>query len=220
MRRNLFTNVVSYPVMKLPRFVGLVDLGVITVIAVAVLLPAREMYASAVLKGDEAQQFAVALAEARTIARPGDGAAVEDLEHRLHDAQQQDWAIEASVHASERAKQSPTRWRALLAASEAYMEHLDAVGALDFANRALSACHSAQDAGDAAACPSWEQIRIELLQRHLDAGVKSGIDPRQDPRGFQKAAEAALLQIHLGTGHDKERGSAASAGSGSAQTAP
>jgi hypothetical protein len=205
--------------MKLPRFVGLVDLGVLTVVAVAVILPAREMYASAVIKGDDAQQFAVALAEARTMARPGDGAAVEDLERRLHDAKQQDWAIESSVRASDRAKDSPTRWRALLAASEAYIEHIDATDALDYANRALSACHSAQDAGNAAACPSWEQIRIELLQKHLDAGVKSGIDPHRDPRGFQKAAESALLQIHLGTGHDKERGSA-SAGSGSAQTAP
>jgi hypothetical protein len=205
--------------MKLPRFVGLVDLGVLTVVAVTIVLPAREMYASSVLKGDDAQRFAVALAEARTMARPGDGTAVEDLERRLHDAKQQDWAIEASVHAGDRAKTSPTRWRALLAASEAYMEHLDAIDALDYANRALSACHSAQDAGNAAACPTWEQIRIELLQKHLDAGVKSGIDPRRDPKGFQKAAESALLQIHLGTGHDTERGSA-SAGSGSAQTAP
>ena len=205
--------------MKLPRFVGLVDLGVLAVVAVAIVLPAREMYASSVLKGDDAQQFAVALAEARTMARPGDGAAVDELERRLHDAKQQDWAIEASVHASERAKESPTRWRALLAASEAYIEHLDAVDALDFANRSLSACHSAQEAGNAAACPTWEEIRIELLQKHLDAGVKSGIDPRRDPKGFQKAGESALLQIHLGTGHDTERGSA-STGSGSAQTAP
>jgi hypothetical protein len=54
---------------------------------------------------------------------------------------------------------------------------------------------------------------MKLYQQHLDAGVKSGIDPHHDPRGFRKAGEAALRQIHLG-GRDIERGSG-SAGSGS-----
>ena len=202
--------------MKLPRFVGLVDLGVATVVAVAILLPAREMYASSVVKGDDAQQFATALAEARTMATPRDGMAVEELGRRLGDAQQRDWAVEATVHASDRAKDSPTRWRALLAASVAYIDRLDVVPALDYANRAVTACHSAQEAGDAAACPSWEEIRMTLYQKHLDAGVKSGIDPRRDPNGFRKAGESALLQIHLGTGHDKERTGSASAHTGSA----
>ena len=206
--------------MKLPRFVGLVDLGIAVVVLVAVLLPAREMYASAVIKGDDASQFAIALAEARSMARPGDGQAVEDLERRLSDANQKDWAIETSVHASDLAKDSPTRWRALLAASVAYIDRLDVVPALDYANRALSACHSSQDSGDAAACPSWEEIRMTLYQKHLDAGVKSGIDPRRDPNGFRKAGESALLQIHLGTGHDKERTGSASTGSGATQAAP
>jgi len=206
--------------MKLPRFVGLIDLGVANVVAVAILLPAREMYAGAVIKGDDAMQFAIALAEARTMARPGDGQAVEDLERRLSDAGQKDWAIETSVHASDRAKGAPTRWRALLAASVAYIDRLDAVQGLDYANRALSACHSAQDKGDAAACPSWEEVRMTLYQKHLDAGVKSGIDPRHDPNGFRKAGESALLQIHIGTGHDKERTGSASTGSGAAPTAP
>jgi hypothetical protein len=199
--------------MKLPRFVGLVDLGVATVVLVAVLLPAREMYASAVVKADDAKQFSIAYAEARTIANPGDGMAVEELGRLLGDARLKDWAIEATVHASDRAKDSPTRWRALLAASVAYIERLDVVPALDYANRALTACHSAQDAGDAAACPSWEEIRMTLYQKHLDAGVKSGIDPHRNPNGFRKAGESALLQIHLGTGHDKERTGSASTGS-------
>jgi hypothetical protein len=206
--------------MKLPRFVGLIDLGVATVVAVALLLPARQMYAGPAIKGDDASQFAIALAEARTMASPGDGHVVEDLERRLSDLGQKDWAIETSVRASDRAKQSPTRWRALLAASVAYIDRLDAVPALDYANRALSACHSAQDSGDAAACPSWEEIRMTLYQKHLDAGVKSGIDPRRDPKGFRKAGESALLQIHLGTGHDTERTGSASPGSGATHTGP
>src|SRR5258706_5257407 len=101
--------------MQLPRFVGLVDLGIATVIAVLVVLPAREMYGSPVIKGDDATQFGVALAEARTIAWPGDGKAVEDFTRKLDEANQKDWAIDASVAASDRAKQSPTPWRALLA---------------------------------------------------------------------------------------------------------
>jgi hypothetical protein len=201
--------------MKLPRFVGMVDLGVATVVAVMIFLPAREMYAQSVVKGDDAKQFSIALAEARTIVNPGDGVAVEELGRNLSDAAQKDWAVETTVYASDRAKDSPTRWRALMAASVAYIDRLDAVPALDYANRALTACHATQDAGNAAACPSWEEIRMTLYQKHLDAGVKSGIDPHHDPIGFRKAGESALLQIHLGTGHDKERGSAVAPPSGS-----
>jgi hypothetical protein len=198
----------------------MVDLAIAVVIIVAAVLPAREMYASPVIKGDDASQFAIALAEARAMVKPGDGQAVEDLERRLSDAGQKDWAIETAVHASDRAKDSPTRWRALLAASVAYIDRLDVVPGLDYANRALAACHSAQESGDAAACPSWEEVRMTLYQQHLDAGVKSGIDPRRDPIGFRKAGESALLQIHLGTGHDKERTGSASTGTGSAPSAP
>ncbi|HEX8110366.1 MAG TPA: hypothetical protein VF516_21690, partial [Kofleriaceae bacterium] len=62
--------------MRLSRYVGFIDLGVATVVLVALVLPAREMYASAVGAGSDAEQFALALAEARTMARPEDGAAI------------------------------------------------------------------------------------------------------------------------------------------------
>ncbi|HMG55851.1 MAG TPA: hypothetical protein VK601_20265, partial [Kofleriaceae bacterium] len=80
---------------------------------------------------------------------------------------------------------------------------------LDYANRALSACHSVEtgDGGRPPACPSWEQVRMKLYQQHLDAGVKSGIDPHRGPaaaQAFRRAGESALRQIHLG-GHDVER---------------
>jgi hypothetical protein len=102
--------------MNVPR-PGLVDLGILTVVAVALFLPAREMYAEPAIAGDDAKQFALAHAEARTIARPDDGLAVEDFGRRLGESNMKDWAIEATVRASEHAKGSPTRWRALLAAS-------------------------------------------------------------------------------------------------------
>jgi hypothetical protein len=196
------------------RFVGLIDLGVATIVLVTIALPAREMYASAAQKGTEAERFSLSLAEARTMAHPDDGAAVGDLARRLGAAGFKDWAIEAALLGSERAKPSPSRWRALLATSVAFVDRLDVVPALDYANRALSACE-----GQQVSCPSWEQVRMKLYQQHLDAGVKSGIDPRRGPaaaKAFRHAGESALRQIHLG-GRDVERGNATpvpAAGSG------
>ena len=142
---------------------------------------------------------------------------------KLDEANMKDWAIDVAVAAAERAKDSPSRWRALLAASVAYVDRLDVVPGLDYANRALNACEAAQqkgtDAGSPGPCPSWEEVRMQLYQRNLDAGVKSGIDPRHDPRGFRKAGESALRQIHLG-GHDKERTGSAGSGAGSGSSTP
>jgi hypothetical protein len=181
--------------MALPRFMSLVDFAVLAVIAVALFLPAREMYAQNAIKGDE---FGVALAEARTMASPNDGRAIEDFTRKLGEAGLKDWAIEAAVRMSDRAKDSPTRWRALIAASVAYIEKLDAKNALDYANRAIAACESAREKGDATACPSWEEIRMRLYQQNLDAGVKAGIDPKVDPAGFRRAGEQALRHIRIG----------------------
>src|SRR5262245_16191752 len=194
--------------MRLSRYIGFIDLGVATVVLVTLVLPAREMYASAVGAGGAAGQFALGLAGARTMARPDDGAAIDELSRRLGAAGEKDWAIEIAVRGSERAQKSPTRWRALVAASVALVDRLDVVPALDYANRALSACDDHPEA-----CPSWEQIRMKLYQEHLDAGVKSGIDPHRGPaaaQAFRRAGESALRQIHIG-GHDVERGSAAPA---------
>jgi hypothetical protein len=201
--------------MALPRFT-LVDLAVATVVAVAIFLPAREMYASNAIKGDE---FALALAEARTMARPGDGVAVEDFTRKLGEAGMKDWAIEASTRLSERGKDSPTRWRSLVATSVAYVDKLDVVPALDYANRAIAACESAREKGDAAACPSWDEVRMRLYQQHLDAGVKSGIDPKVDPKGFRRAGEAALRQIRINGAPDIQPPPAPAQPAGSA-TAP
>ena len=182
--------------MKWPRVFSVVDLGILTLAAVALFLPPREMYASSSYRGDEAKQFASALAEAGTIAYPDDGKAVDDFA-RLMGERYKDWAVEAALDGSERAKASPSRWRALLAASVAFVDRLDVVAALDYANRALAACETAREKGGQAACPSWEEVRMRLYHQHLDAGVKSGIDPRQDPQGFRAAGESGIRQIRL-----------------------
>jgi len=155
------------------------------------------MYARSVYKGDDDSKFAIALAEARMIARPDDGKHVDDFARRVGEAGFKDWAVEAAVAGSERAKQSPSRWRALLAASVAYVDRLDVVPALDYANRALNACESARETGGQNACPSWEEVRMRLYHQHLDAGVKSGINPRIDPKGFREAGEGSIRQIRL-----------------------
>ena len=201
--------------MQLPRFVGLVDLGIATVVAVAIFLPAREMFAQSAFKTDDTKQFAIAYSEARTMAHPDDGRVIEDLSRRLGEVGFKDWAIDNAVIGSERAKHSPTRWRALLAASVAFVDRLDVRPALDYVDRALAACESAQEQGEVSACPTYEAVRMRLYEQHLSAGVKSGIDPRRDPVGFRKAGESALRSIRLTTG-DHERAAGSSTGSGSA----
>jgi len=183
--------------MKWPRFVGIVDLGILTLVAVALFLPAREMYASSPYKGEDIDRFAIALAEARSIANVTDGKTVDELARRLGEAGYKDWAVESALDGSERAKDSPSRWRALLAVSVAYVDRIDVVPALDYANRALAACETAREKGGQAACPSWEEVRMRLYHQHLDSGVKSGINPRIDPKGFRAAGESGIRQIRL-----------------------
>lgn len=197
--------------MAMPRLFGFVDLGVTVVVAVALFLPAREMQASPAIKGDE---FAVPLAEARTQAHPGDGVAIEDFTRKLGDAGMKDWALETAVRLSDKAKDSPTRWRALIAASVAYIEKVEAVPALDYANKAIEACEAAAKT-DPAACPSFELVRMQLYQQNLDAGVASGIDPKVDPAGFRRAGQSKIRQFNIGPSRPVYR-----SGSGAGSNAP
>ncbi len=204
--------------MQLTRFVGLVDIAIIVVLAVFVILPPRPQYMAPAIPGPEEKQFALALAEARTIARPTDGTAVDDLVTKLSEAGQKDWAIDFGVLASDRMKDQPDRWKALMATSTVFVARFDVAPGLDYANRALTACDSAQSK-DPAACPSPDQVRMQLYTANLTASVKSGFNPRTERDKFQKAGESALLQIHLDP-PDRERGSGSrpvtDAGTGSA----
>jgi hypothetical protein len=188
--------------MKLPAWIGLVDVGVVIIVVIAIVLPPRKMDAAPSLKADDSAAFALALSEARTVAAPTDGGARADFARRLDDAHLNDWAIEDAVRGSKVAKESPTRWRALIAASIAYVDRLDAKKALEYAKYALSACDSARSAGTVDACPDWEQIRMQLYHDHLDAGVKAGIDPKHQPEKFRNAGAKVVLPVHI-TGHDQ-----------------
>jgi len=180
--------------MKLPRFVGIVDLSV--VVFLAIMLPIcsspRSMQASDAIKGSDAERFAIAHAEAQAIANPQSGARSGELAERLGQAGYRDWAVETAVHGAERTKASPDRWRALSAASVAYVDRIDVHPAFDYIEMALSSCEAHRDA-----CPDWERIRMDLYRQNLEAGIKSGIDPHKDPVGFRKAGENGFRSVRL-----------------------
>jgi len=178
--------------MKLPRFIGLVDLAVLVVVIAAILLPPRPMEASDAIKGSDAERFALAFTEAQSIASPASGAKAAELAERLGRAGHKDWAVEAAAEGAERAKGSPDRWRALSAVSVAYIDRLDVRPALSYIEMALEECKAHRDS-----CRDWDLQRLDLYHQHLDAGVKSGIDPHKDPVGFSKAAERTFRSVRL-----------------------
>lgn len=180
--------------MKLPRFVGLVDLAVLVSlgIAVPILSSPRPMQASDAIKGTDAERFALAHAEAQVIANPTSGARLAELTDLVGQAGYKDWAIETAVAGAERAKQAPDRWRVLTAASVAYVDRIDVRPALEYIDMALAACEASREA-----CPSWEQVRMGFYRQHLAAGIESGIDPRKDPVGFRNAGEKGMRPVRL-----------------------
>jgi hypothetical protein len=184
--------------MKLPRFVGIVDLSV--VVFLAIMLPIcsspRSMQATDAIKGTDAERFALAYAEAQVITDPTSGTRAGELSERLGQAGYRDWAVETAVRGAARAKQSPDRWRVLSAASVAYVDRIDVHPALDYIEMALSSCEAHREA-----CPDWERIRMDLYRQNLDAGVKSGIDPHKDPVGFRKAGENSFRSVRLTPAH-------------------
>ncbi len=181
--------------MSVRRYVSIVDVVVAVVVAVAIFLPARPLEGVSAAKGDDDARFSLAGAEARVRARPDDGAAAEELSRRLVEAGELDFAVEApaNIAAARVMRGSPTRWRAQLATAKAYAELREVRPALDWADEALAGCHAAD-----AACPAWEEVRIDIYTRHLEAGIESGIDPKVDPDGFRRAGEKALHMVHVG----------------------
>ncbi len=169
--------------------VGLVDIAVVVVLLLAVAMPSREVVATAAIKGDDASTFPLAMAEARTIATPTDGAARADFARRLDDIKQNDWAIEDATRGAKLATDA-TAWQAWLAVSIGYVDRLDASKAFELVQTALKVC-------DAKTCPGWERARMEIYRDHLDAGLRSGVDPKRDPAGFRRAGERGLHAAHI-----------------------
>jgi len=177
--------------VQITRLVSLTDVVVFVVLAIALLLPPRPVTAAAVGSLDDESRLSFAFAEARLALSPNDGRRIADLARRLGEADQLDWALQVAAVGSARAAGSPDRWRADVAASVAHADRLEVAEALEWANRALASCAAAGETN----CPNWEQVRVALYQQHLDAGIKSGIDPKKNPGAFREAGEAALRRV-------------------------
>lgn len=180
--------------MELKRVASLVDLVVAAIVVFVIWLPPRGVKAKPAAGGDADARLALAFAQARTQANPDDGALTADLARRLTEVGFHDWAVQDAAAGAARMGERPGRWRALLATSIAHADRLEAKDALDYTNQALAVCAHAGDA----VCPPIDLVRLELYQRHLDAGVKSGIDPRKDPDAFREAGAAALRSVGTG----------------------
>ena len=177
--------------MRIHRLLSLTDLVVFGVVAVAIFLPKRPLYAIDAYKVDADERAALAAAEAVAFARPDDGAAAAERARLLARAGQTDWAVEVARAGAARATE-PTRWRPLLAASQAHADRTELVLAHEQAEAALEACRAAGEA-----CPTWDELKLSLWVRYLDAGVKSGIDPRSNPRQFREKANRGLHEVGI-----------------------
>lgn len=182
--------------MEIKRLASLVDLVVAAIVLFVVVLPPRGVKAKPAAGGDADARVALAFAQARSAARPQDGALTADLSRRLGEVGYFDWAVQEGAIGAARMGTAPTRWRALLATSIAHADRLEAKDALDYTNQALAICAHAGDS----VCPPIELVRLELYQRHLDAGVQSGIDPRKNPDKFREAGQAALRTVRTNAG--------------------
>ncbi len=177
--------------MEFKRVASMVDLVVAAIVLVVVALPPRLVRAKPAAGGDEQARLALAFAQARVTARPDEAPLIADLSRRLGEVGYVDWAVQEAAAGALRMGTAPTRWRALLATSIAHADRLEAKDALDYTNQALLLCAHAGDA----VCPPYEMVRLEQYQRHLDAGVRSGIDPRKNPEKFREAGQAALRTV-------------------------
>jgi hypothetical protein len=166
--------------------VGIVDLCVAIVVLAVILLPERSVTVGHAYEPDPGRLREIALEQARLAAAPGNSEAADRLARLLTDVGQTDWAIQVAGSAAKHSDR--VSWRALLAVSTAHAERIEVVDAHRFSRLALDACLAAGPEQ----CPVDERVRISLYFDQLDAGVKSGIDPRVDPASYQRAVLAAM----------------------------
>jgi hypothetical protein len=171
--------------------VGIFDLAAAMVVAVAILIPPRSLNVGYAYEPRPERMRDIALTQARLAAAPDDGEAADRLAKLLIEAGQTDWAIRVAGAAAGYA--GSTSWRAWLAVSSGHAERIEVVDAHRYAQLALEACQAAGPVR----CPDHERVRMSLYFDQLDAGVKSGIDPRLDPRGYHKAVLAAMRIIRF-----------------------
>lgn len=180
--------------------VGLLDLCATIVVLVVILLPERSMTVGHAYEPDPDRVRAIALEQARLAIEPGNDEAADRLAGLLTDVGQTDWAVQVASTAAKSGER--VSWRALLAVSTAHAERIEVTEAHRFAMLALDACL----ASGPESCPADDRERLSLYFSQLDAGVKSGIDPRIDPVAFQRAVLAAMRIVRF-RGSSVEEGS-------------
>lgn len=170
---------------------SILDLTAAIIVLVAILLPERSVTVSEAFAAGEDEERAIALYQARLALDPGDAEAAGMLSELLADVGQTDWAVQV---AGESARHSETMsWRALLAVSAAHAERIEVHEAHRFAQAALEQCRKLGPE----LCPGHEEVRMAMYFGQLDAGVKSGIDPRHDPKGYQRAVLSRMRFVQV-----------------------
>jgi len=169
----------------MPFRIGAFDIAVAVVVLVAIFLPARATHVSPVYPEDATSSLQdVSRYQALLIQEPADGNAAYELSELLLRLGQTDWALQVAA-AAVAEESSPTRWRAMLALASAHVDRFEIVRARDHARAAVAACQTATT------CPSHERARLLLFTAELEAGARSGVDPKLDPRGFRRAIRNA-----------------------------
>jgi hypothetical protein len=174
---------------------SITDITVAIVLVAFAVLPDRTPGVKDAFAADDAQARLIAREQARVAAHPEDGGAAAALANALIDVGQTDAALRIAAEGAQRAG-ATSKWRALLAVSVAHAERVEVREAFDYATQALTACHTAQAIAETH-CPSFEEVRVDIYGRQLDAGIRAGIDPRVDPVAFRAAAEAALRTVNV-----------------------
>lgn len=170
--------------------VGLLDVCAAVLVLIVLVMPGRDLHVGTGYRHVEAAALPtvladVAQAQADVLVAPGDGGAAERLAQILgtRPVDQHDQALRVAGEAAGRAG-SPTRWRALLAASSAHADRIELKPAHRLALEALAACEAPD-----AACPAHEVVRLRLYAEQLDVGVQAmaaGADPRVEPERFRR----------------------------------
>ena len=184
----------------MPFRVSVLDLTAAIVVLVVIALPDRSLRVVEAYQADRDQQRAIALYQARLAENAGDAEAAAVLSNLLIDAKQSDWAVQVAAEAAARNPDDP--WRALLAVSMAHAERVEVDDAYKYAALALEQCRQA----GSLSCPRHEEVRLNIYHGQLEAGAQSGIDPRVDPRGYEKAVFRTLRMIQFRGATPREDG--------------
>lgn len=175
----------------MPFKVSVLDLTAAVVVLVAIFIPDRGLNVVPAYEAERDTHHEIALYQSILAAEPHDGQAAARLSQLFIDVKQSDWAIQVAASAVDDARNDA--WRALLATSMAHAERVEVASAHEFAEKALTECRRSGRIH----CPVHEEARLAVYFDQLEAGANSGIDPRVDPQGYEKAVFKRMRMINF-----------------------